>query len=418
MKVFWAWQSDLDGKISRHFVRAALEKAIGQLNEQADIEARPDEQMELDHDRKDIPGSPDLAVTIFEKIKASKVFVADVTPVAKTENDKRIINPNVAIEIGYALASLGDKQVLFIMNESFGTREDLPFDIKHKAGPLFYRLSEGADNGAIEAEQKRFCGTLKEALKPYRRAPISKPSTFESFKSNRSDGFFVAPGTTLAESPRGVPPQQFSMDQGSHIYLKISPKFSHGDFLDLAAMKLVRAKLGSFSAFPESDESAIWHRENEWGIIAFNLARDGDQLIGSLTQSFRSGEIWGVNTDAIKHGSNHNYINSTSIENAFRNSLPRYIDYICDLVPSPFPIVAEAGAVHVLNKIITASGQIIDNNLKIARDDIVHQGDINNREGVNNFLLGFFEKIYQTAGRKRPQNLNGFPPSRNDSGGE
>ncbi len=38
MKVFWAWQADLPGKISRHFIREALEEAIEQLKQPRDIE--------------------------------------------------------------------------------------------------------------------------------------------------------------------------------------------------------------------------------------------------------------------------------------------------------------------------------------------------------------------------------------------
>jgi hypothetical protein len=33
MKIFWAWQYDLPGKIARHFIRNALEMAIAQINQ-------------------------------------------------------------------------------------------------------------------------------------------------------------------------------------------------------------------------------------------------------------------------------------------------------------------------------------------------------------------------------------------------
>jgi hypothetical protein len=57
MKVFWAWQYDLPGKISRHFIRSALESAIAQINQDEDIE-EPDESfqtgmMHLDYGRRD-----------------------------------------------------------------------------------------------------------------------------------------------------------------------------------------------------------------------------------------------------------------------------------------------------------------------------------------------------------------------------
>src|SRR5262245_45414041 len=111
MKVFWAWQSDLPGKISRHFISQALEEAIAAINQAQDIE-EPDESfqsgcMHLDHDRKGLRGSPDLANAILNKIDAATVFVGDVTPVGKgqpyktddgKESDgKLLMNPNVAI---------------------------------------------------------------------------------------------------------------------------------------------------------------------------------------------------------------------------------------------------------------------------------------------------------------------------------
>src|SRR5258708_15824640 len=121
MKIFWSWQSDTPGKTGRHFVRAALLEAIerlkqpeGEVEEPTQAENR--ESMHLDQDRQGITGSPDLASTIMEKIDKSAVFVADVTPVAtipkraddETSREKRNMNPNVAIELGYALRSLTD----------------------------------------------------------------------------------------------------------------------------------------------------------------------------------------------------------------------------------------------------------------------------------------------------------------------
>ena len=87
MKVFWAWQYDLPGKISRHFIRGALEQAIADINQDQDIE-EPDEAfqtgaMHLDYGRKGLKGSPDLAIKILEKMDNAGVFVGDVTPVGK-----------------------------------------------------------------------------------------------------------------------------------------------------------------------------------------------------------------------------------------------------------------------------------------------------------------------------------------------
>jgi hypothetical protein len=132
-----------------------LSAAIDRLKQTPEIEEptarEASSAMHLDQDRKGIPGSPDLAWVILEKIEQSAVFVADVTSVAITTTQtveaqrKKIINPNVAIELGYALHSLGDRALLMVMNEHYGSRADLPFDVQSKAGPIIFRLSPGAD---------------------------------------------------------------------------------------------------------------------------------------------------------------------------------------------------------------------------------------------------------------------------------
>jgi hypothetical protein len=121
MKVFWAWQADLPGKISRHFIRSALEEAIDRLKQPRDIEEPPQESrrdgLHLDHDTKGLKGAPEVADEIFKKIAAATVVVADVTPIGrgpdrpdkdgKPLEPKPLMNPNVAIELGYAFGKLG-----------------------------------------------------------------------------------------------------------------------------------------------------------------------------------------------------------------------------------------------------------------------------------------------------------------------
>jgi hypothetical protein len=128
VKVFWSWQADTPGKTGRHFVREALADAIKTLKQPEDVEEPSErearEDLHLDHDRQGVPGSPDLAPTIFRKIDQAAVFVADVTLVAQMHDQaanggdqgakKKLINSNVAIEYGYALRALGDESILMV----------------------------------------------------------------------------------------------------------------------------------------------------------------------------------------------------------------------------------------------------------------------------------------------------------------
>jgi hypothetical protein len=153
MKVFWSWQSDTSGKTGRHFVRDALLDAIKILKQPEEVEeptkAENRESMHLDQDRQNVTGSPALADTIKRKIREATVFIGDVTPVskipkrkgAKDTREKRNMNPNVAIELGYAQHALGDERVLMVLNEHYGGREFLPFDLQHHAGPTLSSLT-------------------------------------------------------------------------------------------------------------------------------------------------------------------------------------------------------------------------------------------------------------------------------------
>src|SRR5271170_7861040 len=166
MKIFWSWQFDTPGRTGRHFVRDVLADAIAVLKEAKDIEEPSErearEALHLDHDRKGVEGSPDLAPPIFKKIDQSAVFVADVTLIGESrvsvnpdDTSKKLINSNVAIEYGYALGHLTDSRILMVQNVHYGPREELPFDLKHKAGPIQFQLAPEATKAEIAGEHIR-----------------------------------------------------------------------------------------------------------------------------------------------------------------------------------------------------------------------------------------------------------------------
>ncbi len=216
MKIFWAWQSDLPGKVCRFFVRDALLAAIEKIKEVPDIEEPSEEarrhDIHLDSDRHGLSGSPDLARAILQKIDATSVFVGDVTPVGEgrpikaddgTSRAKPLTNPNVAIELGYALARHGDARILMVLNTAYGSRDGLPFDIKHKAGPIMYRLAESASNKDIAEEKARLVPKLVEALRAFK--PIEASTVLSSL-----------PDLRVADNPRVI--DLFEGDQRDKLF--------------------------------------------------------------------------------------------------------------------------------------------------------------------------------------------------------
>ncbi len=83
--VFFSWQSDTSGAVSSNFIEGSLKQAIKDVSSDAEIIAslRSEESLQFDKDTLNIPGSPAIVSTIFEKITASTAFVADLTFVAK-----------------------------------------------------------------------------------------------------------------------------------------------------------------------------------------------------------------------------------------------------------------------------------------------------------------------------------------------
>jgi hypothetical protein len=124
MKIFWSWQSDTPEQIGKYLVRDALKVAINRLKQAEDIDEPTRDDLHLDQDTQGTTGSPDLVPTIFGKTEKSEVVVADVTIVGKTDEDKRLINSNVAIELGYALRACTDARVL--PKRKTGDRRDVP----------------------------------------------------------------------------------------------------------------------------------------------------------------------------------------------------------------------------------------------------------------------------------------------------
>jgi hypothetical protein len=152
--IFYSWQSDSPPKSNRFFIRDCLLQVLKKLNKDEIM----DEAVRLEHDTAGIPGTPDIANTIFAKIRGAGVFVADLTLSSEAESGKRSPNPNVLIELGYAFSAISDARVVSVMNTAFGEATQLPFDLSHKRWPVQYSLS------AADAEDKTKKEDAKKAL--------------------------------------------------------------------------------------------------------------------------------------------------------------------------------------------------------------------------------------------------------------
>lgn len=135
--IFYSWQTDSPDLCNRRFIREALDGAVAQLGE-GSVEDAP----RVDSGMEGISGSPEVATVMFEKIQESSIFVGDMTLVGSITGHsgevKRVPNPNVLLEMGYAAGVAGWGRVICVMNEHFGTRKELPFDVRNRRFPIDY----------------------------------------------------------------------------------------------------------------------------------------------------------------------------------------------------------------------------------------------------------------------------------------
>jgi hypothetical protein len=150
-RVFFAWQSDSPNETNRRLIRAGLRHASSRLEGE-----HPGLHVVLDEATRDMPGSPDIPSTILAKIREADAFVADITTITDPAAAKPCPNPNVLIELGYAVSQVGWPRIVLLFNEAHGQfPTDVPWDVgRHRISRYTARVGEvvaprGAGNQAL-----------------------------------------------------------------------------------------------------------------------------------------------------------------------------------------------------------------------------------------------------------------------------
>lgn len=314
MKVFWSWQSDRIPRNHHYFVRDALTRACDLIATEADIDES--ERPEVDHDTKDVPGSPGIASTIAAKIEESAAFVADMTPIATTDpaqlrpdlasgdrpESKHIQNPNVMSELGYAERALGLDRIILVANTAhYPGPSALPFDWRHRRGPLVFFLPDGATKGAREAELDAFAKRLREPLRlifskrSAPQEPLEQPvASLEdpAIWSGSANGVKFSEGATSGGLKKAV------LEAGPRLYAKVHPtnwsKVSAATLSEIATREQlylwIRGQNGTFGRSGEGAFSAQQLETMDYGTYR----------VGSMSQWFQaSGTVWAVDTTSF-----------------------------------------------------------------------------------------------------------------------
>jgi hypothetical protein len=155
--VFYSWQSDTPGAGNRNLILQALEDAAKEIANDDSINVEP----VIDRDTQGVAGSPDIGKTILDKIRTADVVVADVTIINQGFQGRLTPNPNVLVEVGYALAVHSESRLVLVQNLAFGVPEELPFDLRQKRA-LTYRSAPDATERA--SDRRKLQAGLKAAI--------------------------------------------------------------------------------------------------------------------------------------------------------------------------------------------------------------------------------------------------------------
>lgn len=145
IKIFYSWQSDLPSKTNKSYIEKSILNAVNLINSEQKVISV------LDRDTKNEIGSPNIVDTVLSKINHCKFFICDISFV-----DSNIPNPNVLIELGYAIKTLGWQKIICLFNKSTGKVEDLPFDINHNRVTVY--------DPSIKTEKERISKIIKENI--------------------------------------------------------------------------------------------------------------------------------------------------------------------------------------------------------------------------------------------------------------
>lgn len=403
--IFYSWQNDLDQRVTRQLIREALVLAIKDPTDEMNLE----DALRLDSDTQGVPGTPQIANTILNKIDQCFIFIPDLSFISKSDLGKMLPNPNVLIELGYAIKSKTDSNIICIMNEFFGSAENLPFDLKHKRWPIRFYLNPEVNKEDLKKERIKLSKSLRYAIKSILEAipPISvELPLFVRMQPTWKSSSFLKDDDLLLQK---------TDDYNAHIKTNIYWKNKSQYFLRLVPTKNISNPL----KFKELED--LCHQcqlkplgfdvgysidINKYGSVAHfaeQKERSKKMIASAFTQVFSTGEIWGINAYDLSLNNDEKTLKIPYLYRAFITYLKKYLRSAKDFLHLDLPLTFIAGITDVDHYSIQLNYDIVGN---CVLDEIIYEGSINNFDEDPELLLDpFFNKIWDAFGADRPSHL-------------
>jgi hypothetical protein len=427
-KVFYAWQSDRSNKLCRGLIRRALDAAASKLNSEIEV-TDAERRVQIDQDTDGVSGSPSVTETILGKIRECDAFVADLTFTSPIGEPKPSPNPNVLIEYGYALHALGDRRIVGVFNNSFGSPKDLPFDLQHKRWPLRYTASH--DDDSDEAKERRNVARKELAADltkrigdivrshSQERLPGGTTLRAQHVQETKLDDVIRASDAQfelhtlwrekaigVRGSALGSGPEVQLLD-GPSIFLNMRAAHNGLELSDVETQQIVNRSLRPLASERATGTTFL---RNRFGSVTATI-RDDAATAHTASLLTKQGEIFGIDryhlqVHRIRETADFPYIPTGALEELLIDGLINYLDVAKHELQLKPPLAFEVGIIGVTGFCLAVDpSQFSFQNYVglIHVDSIVESGVLHDYD-VDPFdrLSRLFEKIYDAAGETRP----------------
>lgn len=351
----------------------------------------------------------DITATILRKIDEAAIFVADLTTIGVSETGRQMPNPNVLIELGYAMKCMPLSRVLLVANTEWRfSVERLPFDIRHRRGPIAYRL--GRDAGEEERSRvfEQLVQQLETALQPMvaeARVGRAAAVALEPTPSTTDPARWWERSEILAHFGRSSAPRAVTGPRGPLIYLRVTP-VNVVPRLSEIEIEMHARQLEA----PTEFGSRSLHR-NERGCLMLSHigGADGDPFeVLSATQLFHSREIWAIDVYSAKS----NVLPMQAIEKRVDELVRLFVNRMeHDLGVNP-PVKIEFGLGQAKNRMFPISRQHVSR--PCLRENVVCsvQLDRTDERTVDDGVAAILSQFWEAFAVERPEHANGIPPVR------
>lgn len=409
--VFYSWQADTARTSGKNLIENALKDAIKALKAEATVDEAERPELEIDRDTLGVAGSPPIMDTIFAKIDAARAFVADLTFVGKRTDGERLTpNPNVLIEYGWALKSLGYPYIIGVMNVAHGDPDDhdLPFDLGHLRRPIRFECPIAADDATRAVQRKALAASFTTALRA--TLALSAPQTgspavgYVPIEPKDGRARFRAKGQPIGvrEKQEAFPSQEFKaptmtfVREGSAMWLRLLPSQPvHEPFKQkalAAAMSPDGRPIYPLNSDPMTVK--IWRTRSSDGFaVAIGVA--GETPI-AVTQAFSGGEIWSFDTHYMAANRQALILQ----ESHFVRALREFAGVLGRLgIAGPYSWIAGMEGAYGRSLILQGGTRKLPGDHHCATDVIEVRGNFSGKyEDADEALSPFFETVFDQCG--------------------